>query len=77
MDNSARTDRPAAKTASQRAAALRARDAAHRVRQLNLRVPEVYDVALQQLASDLRAGLRLEGFVVRDLKTGRLRTVII
>lgn len=68
---------PLAKTNAQRAAALRARDEAKRIKQVNVRVPEAWDVTIQMLAAELRAGMRLEGFVVRDLKTGRVKTLIV
>lgn len=73
------TDVPtrSASSSSERAALLRRRDAAKGLRQLNVRVPEIYDTSIQMLARELRAGLRLEGFVIRDPKTGGLKTLIV
>lgn len=64
-------------SASQRAAALRARDAAKGFKQVNIRVPESWDTTMQLVARELRAGQRLEGLVLRDPKTGRVRTMIV
>lgn len=65
------------KTATQRAAALRARDAAHGWKQVNVRVPVMMDTTLQIVAQLLREGQRLEGLVIRDPATGRVRTMIL
>lgn len=64
-------------TASVRAAALRSRDAALGLKQVNVRVPAIWDTTLQILARELREGQRLEGLVVRDPATGRVKTIIV
>lgn len=61
-------------TNAQRTAARRAKEARRGIVQVNLRIPGTWDVALKLLAEDLRKGLRLEGFVLRDPVTGRVRT---
>lgn len=61
-------------TASQRTAKRRAKDAAAGIVQINIRVPSIYDVGLKLLAEDLRKGMRLEGIVLRDTRTGRVTT---
>lgn len=66
-----------AKPAAERAAALRARDAAHGWKQVNVRVPVMMDTTLQIVAQLLREGQRVEGLVIRDPKTGRVRTMIL
>lgn len=65
------------KSAAERAAAARARDARKDVKQVNVRVPSQWDSTIQMLGRELRAGMRLEGFVVRDPKTGRVKTLIV
>ena len=63
--------------ATERAAAFRARDARSGFKQVNVRVPAEWDTTMQIVARELRAGVRLEGLVVRDPKTGRVRTIIV
>jgi hypothetical protein len=65
------------KSNAARAARRRAKDAARSIVQINIRVPSLVDEALKLLAADLRNGLVLQGFVVRDPKTGRVRTVVV
>jgi hypothetical protein len=62
------------KSNAERGAARRARDRQKSIVQVNIRVPELYDVGLKLLAEDLRKGMRLEGVVLRDPKTGRVST---
>jgi len=57
-----------------RIAELRGRDEAKRIKRIELRIPELYDVDLKMLAEDLRKGMKLEGVVMRDPKTGRVTT---
>ena len=68
---------PQVLSASERARALRQRDAAQRIKQVNIRIPEIWDTTMQMLARELRAGAQLDGFVIRDKKTGRVRTLIV
>ena len=63
-----------AKTNAERSAARRDKDCRLGIVQVNLRVPSLYDVGLKLLAEDLRKGMRLEGLVMRDPKTGRVST---
>jgi len=52
----------------------RAREKEKGIVRVELRVPELYDVGLKLLADDLRKGMKLEGVVLRDPKTGRVNT---
>jgi len=61
-------------TTAQRVAALRARELQKGIARIELRIPKLYDVGLKLLAEDLRKGMKLEGLVLRDPKTGRVST---
>lgn len=74
---SLRTVGPKGGTAAERAAALRQRDAALGLKQVNIRVPATWDTTMQMIARALRHGQRIDGVVFRDLKTGRVRTQIV
>jgi len=60
---------------AERTARRRAKDVRKGIVQVNIRVPALYDVALKILAEELRKGLKLEGFVLRSPKTGRVQTM--
>jgi len=62
-------------TNAERKRAQAIRDGVKGIKQVNIRVPALYDVMLGLLARDLREGLNLQGFVLRDPKTGRVKTV--
>ena len=61
-------------TTAQRVAALRARELQKGIARIELRITKLYDVGLKLLAEDLRKGMKLEGLVLRDPKTGRVST---